>query len=118
MKKVLVLDDDLDILQLVQFMLSRAGLAVQTISRWQEIRQAIRQFEPGLILMDISLGTADGREICKSLKQDDDTKAIPIVLFSANVDFVNNIGECNAQGFLAKPFDMATLIDTVQSNLS
>jgi DNA-binding response OmpR family regulator len=113
MTKVLVLDDDIDILQLVNLILTRNGLAVQTISRWQEIGDVIRDFAPGLILMDISLGTADGREICKSLKQDETTRHIPIILFSANIGFQKSIDECQAQGFIAKPFDLKTLVNTV-----
>src|ERR1700722_3768908 len=114
MKKVLVLDDDTDILQLVDLILTRDGLKVQTISRWQDIRDVIREFSPGLILMDISLGTADGREICKSLKQDETTRHIPVILFSANIEFQKSIDECQAQGFIAKPFVLKSLGNTIK----
>jgi DNA-binding response OmpR family regulator len=115
MKKVLVVDDDMDILTLVKMALTMNGLEVETLSRWERIGGAISDFGPGLILLDISLGTADGREICKSLKAAEETRDIPVVLFSANIEFQKGLEECKAQGFIAKPFELAHLVETVRS---
>lgn len=117
MKKVLVVDDNLDILELIRLVLARRNIAVQTLSRGEDVGKAISESEPALILMDISLGTTDGRQICKALKKADGTRHIPVILFSANIEFQKNIEDCQAQGFISKPFDMANLIETVLNNL-
>ena len=118
MKKVLVVDDDPDILELIRLVLTRQGMEVRTLSRGEEVDQAINSFEPSLILLDISLGSSDGRVICKNLKQAEATRDIPVILFSANIEFQKNLGDCQAQGFISKPFDIATIIETIKSNLS
>ncbi|HTR31024.1 MAG TPA: response regulator [Puia sp.] len=117
MSKILVVDDDIDILELVRLILTRSGMEVRTIFRGEMVAEAIREFEPSLILMDISLGTIDGREICKALKRQDATRDIPIILFSANIEFQKNVGECQAEGFISKPFEMKQLLNTIQSKL-
>ena len=61
---------------------------------------------------------ADGREICKNLKNSDETQHIPVILFSAHYDLVNNIKECMANGLVTKPFETAYLLDTIRKNIN
>ena len=118
MKKILVVDDDNDILMLVQMVLSMNSFTVEAISKWEDIDDRITNFSPGLILLDVSLSGADGRDICKKLKSQEETKHIPIVLFSAHADVANSFKECNAQAFIAKPFELSHFIETLDSNLA
>ncbi|HLI94088.1 MAG TPA: response regulator [Puia sp.] len=115
MKKVLVVDDDPDILQLVKIALTMNGLDVTTLAQWEKLDGAIRECMPGLILLDISLGSADGREICRDLKMAEGTKDIPVILFSANVEFQRGIEEWKAESFIAKPFELKKLVETVKA---
>ena len=115
MKKILVVDDDNDILSLVETVLSMNDFGVEAISRWENIPQSISSFEPDLILLDVSLIGADGRDICKKLKAAIETQHIPIILFSAHADVANNFQDCQAQGFIAKPFEVSYLVRTLQS---
>jgi DNA-binding response OmpR family regulator len=117
MKKVLVVDDDTDILDLVQIALTMNGFSVKTESRWENMNRAIVDFTPQLILLDVSLGTADGRDLCKKLKEDASTKDIRIVLFSANIEMQNSIGQCQADSFIAKPFEIAGLVRTINNSI-
>lgn len=117
MNKVLVLDDDAEILDAVRIALSRSGLGVRTLQYWPALDECIRQFEPDLILMDVSLGTADGRDICKRLKTGSDPLEIPILLFSALSEARESVAGCMADGFILKPFDLSTLINTVRETL-
>ena len=68
MKKILVVDNDPDMLNLVDLMLTHNHFIVKTTSKWQEILKTIKTFIPDLLLLDIDLGGADGGEICKKLK--------------------------------------------------
>jgi DNA-binding response OmpR family regulator len=117
MKKILVLDDDIDILTVVQLVLESNGFEVMTITRWQQIYSQIEAFQPDLILLDVSLGTQDGRNICKQIKSDKKTADIAVILFSANLNVEKSVPECLANSFLAKPFDIKDLIQGINNEL-
>jgi DNA-binding response OmpR family regulator len=115
MKKILVVDDDLDILTLVKMTLKMNGFAVEAISKWQEVDNKIHSFNPDLILLDISLGGADGRDICQRLKEENDTQHIPIILFSAHAEMGESILSCKAQAFIAKPYELSHFLKTINT---
>ncbi len=117
MKKILVVDDDIDILTVVQLVLETNGFIVVAISNWQQIYTQIVAFKPDLILLDVSLGTQDGRNICKQLKSDGDTRHISIILFSANHNVEASVSECLADSFISKPFDINDLIQGINNEL-
>jgi DNA-binding response OmpR family regulator len=117
MKRILVVDDDIDILTVVQLVLESNGFEVIAISKWQQIYSQIDAFKPDLILLDVSLGTQDGRNICKQLKTNSKTKDISIILFSANHNVHKSIPECLADSFISKPFDINDLIQGINNEL-
>ena len=117
MKKILVVDDDIDILTVVQLVLDSNGFEVSAISNWKEIYPQIDAFKPDLILLDVSLGTQDGRNICKQLKSNTATKHIAVILFSANHNVEKSIAECMADSFISKPFDVNNLIERINNQL-
>lgn len=118
MDKILVVDDDTDILGLVEMLLQSNHYRVKAISRWQDIDNSIYNFKPDLVLLDVSLGGADGREICKSLKSAKETQDLPVILFSANPEMGKFINECHAQSFIAKPFELKNFLGTIKSFLN
>ena len=117
MKKILMVDDDIDILTVVQLVLESNGFEVVALSNWQQIYTQVDTFKPDLILLDVSLGTQDGRNICKQLKSNNDTKHISIILFSASHNIENSVSECLADSFISKPFDINDLIDGINKQL-
>lgn len=118
MNKILVVDDDTDILGLVEIMLHSNNYDVKAISRWEEINSTLHNFKPDLVLLDVSLGGADGREICKSIKSDKETKNLPVILFSANPEMGKFIEDCCAQSFIPKPFEIKYLLSTIRHFLN
>ena len=115
MNKILVVDDDTDILGLVKILLHSNNYDVKAISRWEEIDTSIHNFKPDLVLLDVSLGGADGREICKSIKAAKETKHLPVILFSANPEMGKFIEDCSAQSFIPKPFELKYLLSTIRN---
>jgi DNA-binding response OmpR family regulator len=115
MNKILVVDDDQDILMLVQVMLSMNNFNVEAVSRWEEIDNAMKVFKPDLVLLDVSLGGADGRDICKKMRLEKNTEDIPVILFSANAEMGNSIHDCKAQAFIPKPFELSNLLQTIRT---
>ena len=73
----------------------------------------IQGFQPDIILMDVILGQEDGRELCKSLRQDPHYKQITLILFSASPKNLKDFRECGADGAIEKPFSMADLINQI-----
>ena len=117
MKRILVVDDDIDILTVVKLVLESNEFEVAAISDWQKIFTQIETFHPDLILLDVSLGTQDGRNLCKQVKSNGDTKHISIILFSANHNVEKSVQECLANTFISKPFDINDLIEKINIQL-
>jgi CheY-like chemotaxis protein len=119
MRKILAVDDDKDILEVLQFILEDSGYEVDTLSDGHYLFERIKANEPDLILLDIMLGSLDGRQLCRDIKARQETHDIPVVLISAshNVSaFMNQSGAPDA--FIAKPFDINELLDTIKGQLA
>lgn len=116
-QKILVVDDDEGILEVVQIVLEGEGYLVQT-SLNSECLQDIDVDLPALILLDVLLSGEDGREICKQLKSNAKTAHVPIVMLSAHSDAGKVADTSGADDFLEKPFDVDMLIDIVEKHLA
>ena len=111
---ILIIDDDESILDAVSLLLSDFGYHVDTISRGEEARVKVPELLPNIILLDVLMSGVDGRDICKSLKQDEKTKHIPIIMLSAHPGVSKNMSEYGADGFLSKPFEIDDLLKTIE----
>jgi DNA-binding response OmpR family regulator len=118
MSKILVVDDDLDILVVMEILLTMKGFEVDVTAKWDSTFDKIKSFSPDLILLDILISGNDGRVLCKQLKGQDDTKHIPIIMFSAHPSAALTIHEYGANDFIAKPFDVTDLLNKVNKHLS
>ena len=117
MKRILVVDDDVDILNVVDIMLRQHDFIVETTNEWQMISKTIKTFIPDLILLDIDLRGADGGDICIKIKKSKVTQHLPVILFSGIMP-EDYLKVCNAQGFLNKPFESSDLLKIIQQNLN
>ena len=111
-KKILVADDDPAIVDCLQIMLEDADYDVAATSSGQTISLA-KSFHPNVILLDIWMSGQDGRNICKYLKKQADTKSIPIIMISATRDLAESAKNAGAEDFIAKPFQMDYLLAKV-----
>jgi DNA-binding response OmpR family regulator len=119
-KYILVVDDDPDILDALRFMFEDEGYRVQTTEKG-DYAESLRDGNgglPDLIILDILLSGKDGRIICRKLKSQDDTKHIPIVMVSAHPDAEHSVREVGADAFVAKPFSIDDLLNTVANLLA
>ncbi len=110
MSKVLIVDDDPDVLKTLESVLSEKGFKVQTLSNQEDIYETILSFEPNVILLDVYLKNSDGRNICMGLKSHYKTKQIPVILFSGDNELKNKYKEYHAEGFLEKPVRVPALV--------
>jgi DNA-binding response OmpR family regulator len=114
MAKILVVDDDKPILEVVKTILENEGYDVEIISHWPDVFEKIKNYKPDLVILDIFIEEADGRVICKDLKKSKTTARIPVILFSATNRLEDYTKDSNAQGYLKKPFNTKELIDIVR----
>ena len=119
MKKILIIDDEPQILLVAANRLKANGYAVVTaLSGEQGVKKAKKEM-PDLVLLDHVMPEMDGREVLGLLKQDPVTKHIPVLMFTANVKEVK-VGEFQMQGAedcLYKPFSSKELLDKVKEVL-
>jgi CheY-like chemotaxis protein len=116
-KKVLIVDDDPDILVVSAVRLRKLGYEVSTARDTTEALDIITKITPDLILLDLIMPKMRGDEFCKSLKVDDRYKHIPIILFTASVGRANtpeNLKAVGADDCLFKPFEGQELIERVK----
>jgi len=119
MRRILVVDDNEDILEILKLILEGYNYEVITLADGNLLFDQIKEFQPNLILLDIMLGNMDGRELCKIVRSTKETHHIPIILVSASHDLSERIMPAGSHiDFLAKPFDIIELIDKVENNLS
>ncbi|MBG9376407.1 response regulator [Panacibacter sp. DH6] len=108
-KKIYVADDDPDILEVLTIILEGRGYEVITSPDGRSLT-GITQL-PDLIFLDIRMSGSDGSEICRSLKNNTTTSAIPVILISANRN-LQEIGEsCGADAVIPKPFDIKDIVN-------
>nr|WP_294942297.1 response regulator [uncultured Mucilaginibacter sp.] len=118
MQRILAVDDDKDILEVLQFILEDSGYEVETLSDGHYLLDTIRRRVPDLILLDIMLGNMDGRELCKEVKSLETTHNIPIILISASHNISSSMNQAGAPNdFIAKPFDINNLLNKIKHQL-
>jgi CheY-like chemotaxis protein len=115
-KRILVVDDNQAILDVVKLALEMAGYEVST-SLTGACFKHIDCNLPDLILLDILLSGEDGGEICQRLKSDEQTRHIPVILLSAHTSLRETAKRCGADSFLVKPFRIAELREIVSKYL-
>jgi DNA-binding response OmpR family regulator len=118
MQRILAVDDDKDILEVLQFILEDSGYEVETLANGEFLFDRIKAHHPDLIILDIMLGNYDGRELCRKVKASHETNDIPVILISAShsADTMKQNG--NPDDFIAKPFDINVLLDSVERQLA
>lgn len=108
-KKVVIFDDDEDILSICSYILEEQGWEVHTFTDCNNIVEKVTSIGPDVILMDNWIPDSGGIIATQTLKKDDELKNIPVVYFSANSDIQLLADHAGAETYLAKPFDLEDL---------
>jgi CheY-like chemotaxis protein len=117
MKKILVFDDDEGILDIVDAILSLHSYEVKTISHGKKAVDLVKYLRPDLVLINVFISGTDGRDICRQIKTDPEINTIPVVLFSAHAKAQELFNDCDANDFIAKPFDLEKLVEVVEKHI-
>src|SRR5207247_11358786 len=117
--RILVVEDDQDIAQLVARYLEKAGFVPEVVSSGRDALTAIAAQAPGLIVLDLMLPQVDGLEVCRAVRGREATAAIPIIMLTARAADADRIVglELGADDYLAKPFSPNELVARVRAVL-
>lgn len=116
-KRVLVLDDDLDVLEAIATILVYENFEVTTIGRTYNIFKSIDDYKPDIILLDHILEGLTGGEICKQLKSNPSTSNIPVIIISAYKVTAEMLNQYGCDHFIPKPFGLSDLLEGINSTL-
>jgi two-component system cell cycle response regulator DivK len=108
-KKIIIFDDDEDILSICSYILEEQGWEVFTFTDCNNITEKVSRVLPDVILMDNWIPDAGGIIATQTLKKSEELKNIPVIYFSANSDIQILASNAGAQTYLAKPFDLEEL---------
>lgn len=114
MKKILLLDDNLEILQIVEEVLTYEHFDVHSTVKAVEFLNIARQYRPDLIILDYRLADGDGGELCRGIKSTTDLRHIPVVIFCAYIGQNVDLVAYGCDAVMSKPFDLEDLLQTVQ----
>jgi CheY-like chemotaxis protein len=115
MKRILVVDDNEDVLEFIKLFLDMEGYRVHCIKDGKLLIDAVQTFSPNLILIDIILGSIDGRTLCRMLKDIPCYAHIPIVMMSASYSInILKDKDYGTHEFFEKPFDLDLFTQRIQ----
>lgn len=114
-KRILICDDDVDILSICTYILEEQGWQVHTRTNCNDILDVIGDVKPQVILMDNWIPETGGIRATQIIKSVDEFKNIPVIYFSANNDIKSLANEAGADTYLAKPFDIEELEQVIGS---
>ena len=118
-ERVLVVDDERDILELVKYNLDKEGYHVTVVATGEDALAAARAKLPDIVILDLMLPGVDGLEVCRRLKADPKTRAIPIVMLTAKGDEADVVTglELGASDYVTKPFSPRVLTARIRAVL-
>lgn len=114
-KKILVIDDDRDILEALHDLLELEGYTVEINPKADTAIESAINFHPDIILLDLLLSGRDGASICKEIRATEEIHDIPVIMMSAHPYAQKAIAGAGANEFLRKPFDVEQLLTLLKT---
>lgn len=115
-KRILIVENNRDILELIAMILDEAGYELSLHTNENFLFQNIRDFNPDIILLDIVKPTLEGTELCRQIKEAEGTNHIPVIVLSTHPQ-IQKVKEVCADEIVPKPFDIDGLLETLEEQL-
>jgi len=118
--RILCIEDDVDMLELFQVLLTRHGYVVQGVTKGQEGLDVIRREKPDLVILDIMMPVMDGWQVYQQMKEDEATRHIPTIVVTAKsqlIDKVLGLEIAKVDAYIGKPFSPQELLDSISKVL-
>lgn len=116
MKRILCIEDDIDMLELFRVLLTRHGFSVVCVTSGQDGLDQIRQNKPDLVILDIMMPVMDGWQVYQQMKDDETTRNIPTIVVTAKsqlIDKVLGLEIAKVDDYIGKPFSPQELLDSI-----
>lgn len=119
MKKILIVDDEVDVVEVVEMLLETEGYKVLKAYNGKEALDMLETVVPDLVILDIMMPEIDGVEVCRRMRDMDEMSDIPIVMFSAKLSAIDKKDsfDAGADGFITKPFNARGFIAGIKTYL-
>ena len=118
MKRVLIIEDEQDIVDIATMILEDEGYEVCSFSDFPGYESKVHDSQADLVLLDLNLQGYQGKDICKYIKGNEHLRQISVVLMSANRDIQAVKEEAGADAYICKPFDLTDFIQTVNTYIN
>ena len=115
--KILVVDDDSGIGEMLKTLLEFYDFQVTVTERPEETEQLIAEHDIDLVMLDMLISGVNGTDVCARLRQNEETKDVPVLMMSALHDAGSKCRKAGANDFIAKPFEMDDLIEKINEVL-
>jgi len=117
--RILVVEDDKDIMEVIAYSLSRAGFHVVSAADGEEALRVLEKEVPELIILDLLLPKIDGKEVCRRIKQNEKTRNVPVLMLTALGEEMDRVVgfELGADDYVVKPFSPRELVLRVSAIL-
>ncbi|RYU91213.1 response regulator [Mucilaginibacter terrigena] len=112
-KRLLIVDDDAGVLDVMKEVFEYENFEVKTLQCTSDILNDVAAYNPDVVLIDYILTGINGGELCHQLKHHDKTAHMPVIMVSAYTNVLNSLGHYGYDSFIAKPFDINTLLAEV-----
>jgi DNA-binding response OmpR family regulator len=116
-KCILIYEDDQEIVLLCKTILIKNHYQVESLSSCENVLSDLEKIKPDLILMDLWIPEIGGEKAIIKIKENPASQQIPVILFSANSDIEEICKKINADGYIQKPFDIQTFLDTIKQHI-
>jgi DNA-binding response OmpR family regulator len=115
MAKILLIEDSKDVAEMLTLLLGMKSHVVETAFSIKEAKQKIDSLSFDIILVDVLLGSDNGKDLCREIRSMD--KKVPIILMSANPSLLKDYAECEANAIMEKPFNIKEITDQINKFL-
>ncbi len=119
MSRIVVVDDEESIRELIKFNLEKAGYQVECLADGSEALQYLGEHPPDLVVLDIMLPSMDGLDVCRILRQREKTRCLPVIMLTARTEEIDRVVglEIGADDYLTKPFSPRELLARIKAVL-
>src|SRR3569833_1456983 len=115
MKRVLILDNDESVLDVMQEALNYEGFNIKCLERSDNIFPEISDYKPDVVILDYILNGVNGGEICHQIKVNAKTSELPVILVSAYPRVLQSLGSYGCDDFIPKPFDLDDFVGLIRN---
>src|SRR5690348_11486653 len=116
-KRILIIDDDIDLLMLLERRLDREGYAIETAASLNEAEEVMDAFHPHLVLLDVNVKGEDGRKLCWKLKRQENETSTKVIIISGYDFSTGRAVLFGADDLLPKPLNMDFLLHRIQTHI-